>query len=126
MGELNHGARSKPKAKFKLVDVLTKHASHSKIPTSECPSADIVAINAMQVVQKMSKQASVKTFKGLADGFVRTWKKLVGLCRVVVIVFNTYYNISLKNSKRSGLLGNAVPVEFTVDHAFDISYTSLK
>ena len=68
MGELNHGA----KTKFKLVDVLTKHASHSKIPTSECPSADIVAINAMQVVQKMSKQASVKTFKGLADSFVRT------------------------------------------------------
>ena len=39
---------------------------------------------------------------------------------------DTYYDISLKNSTRSRRLGNAVPVEFTVDDAFDISDTSLK
>ena len=37
----------------KLVDVLTKHVSQSKISVSECPSVDIVTIGAMQMVQKM-------------------------------------------------------------------------
>ena len=69
-GGLNHGGE----AKSKLVDVLTKNVSHSKIPASECPGADIVAIDAMQVVQKMSKTASVKTFKYLGKCFARTWK----------------------------------------------------
>ena len=42
-GELNHG----DEAKSKLVDILIKHVSQSKIPASECPSADIVAIDAI-------------------------------------------------------------------------------
>ena len=50
----------------------------------------------------------------------------MGSCRVVVIAFDTYYNISLNNSTRCEHLGNAVLVEFTVDDAFDISDTSLK
>ena len=37
-------------AKSKLVDILTKHVNQSKIPASECPSADIVAIDATQLV----------------------------------------------------------------------------
>ena len=43
--------------------VLKKHVRQSKIPASECPGADIVAINAMQVAQKMSKPTSMKTFQ---------------------------------------------------------------
>ena len=50
----------------------------------------------------------------------------MGSCRVVVIAFDVYYDISLKSSTRSGRLGNAIPVEFTVDDTFDISDTSLK
>ena len=50
----------------------------------------------------------------------------MGSCCVVVIAFDTYYNISLKNSTRYGRLGNAVPVELTADDAFDISDPSLK
>ena len=62
-GELNHG----DEVKSKLVHVLTKHVSQSKILASECLGADIVAIDAMQVIQKMSNLASVKIFKGLGD-----------------------------------------------------------
>ena len=51
-GELNHGVE----AKSRLVDLLTKHVSQSKIPASECPGADIVAIDAMQVVHKFQSQ----------------------------------------------------------------------
>ena len=49
-----------------------------------------------------------------------------GSCCVVTTAFDTYYDISLKNSMQSGRLGNAVPVEFTVDDASNISYASLK
>ena len=122
-GELNHSA----KAKFKLVDVLTKHVNRSKISASECPSADIVAIDAIQVVQKMSKPAPVKaTFKDLEDVFCQDGEKFMGSCRVVIITFDTYYDISLKNFTPSRRLGNAVPLEFTVDDAFGISDASLK
>ena len=64
-GELNQC----DEAKSKLEDILTKHVSHSKIRLLECPGADIVAIGAMQVVQKILNLASVKTFKDLADVF---------------------------------------------------------
>ena len=80
----------------------------------------------MQVVQKMSKSASVETFKDLADVFRQDVEKLMGLFCVVVIMFDTYYDTSLKNSTRSVHLGYAVPVGFTVDDAFDISDTCLK
>ena len=72
----------------------------------------------------MSKSASVETFKDLADVFFQDVEKLMGLCHVVVITFDTY--TSLKNSRRSMRLGYAVPVGFTVDDAFDISGTCLK
>ena len=122
-GELNHSA----KGKSKLVDVLTKHVTQSKISASECPSADIVAIDAIQVVQKMSKPAPVKaTFKDLEDVFCQDGEKFMGSCRVVIITFDTYYDISLKNFTPSRRLGNAVPLEFTVDDAFGISDASLK
>ena len=52
----------------------------------------------MQVLQKISKLASVKTFKDLADVFCQDVGKLMGSCRVVVISFGTYYDVSLKNS----------------------------
>ena len=52
-GELNHG----DEVKSKLVDVLTEHISQSKILPSECLGADIVAIDTMQVIQKMSNPA---------------------------------------------------------------------
>ena len=80
-GELNRGG----KTKSKLVDVLTKHVSQSKIPASECPGADIVAIDAMQLVHKISKPVSVKTFKALMDVFCQDVEKLMGLCHVVII-----------------------------------------
>ena len=64
-GELNQC----DEAKSKLADILTNHVSQSKIPFLECPGADIVAIDAMQVVQKILNLASVKTFKDLADVF---------------------------------------------------------
>ena len=80
----------------------------------------------MQVVQKMSNPAWVKTFKDLAGMFCQDLEELFGSCRVVVIAFDTYYDISLKSSTQSGRLGNAVPVKFTVDDAFDISGASLK
>ena len=93
----------------------------------KCPGADIVAIDTMQVVQKqISMPATVKTFKDLGDIFCQDIKKLMGSCCVGTIAFDTYYNISLKKSVRSGRLGNAVPVEITVDDAFDISDASLK
>ena len=66
----------------------------------------------------MSKPALVKTFKDV--------EKLMGSCRVVINAFNTCYNISLKNWKQSRCLGDAAPVKFTVDDAFDISDVSLK
>ena len=44
----------------------------------------------MQEVQKMSKPASVKTFKDLVDMFCQDVKKLMESCRVVVIAFDTY------------------------------------
>ena len=108
-GELNHGGG----AKYKLVNVLAKHVSQPKTPASKCPGADIVSIDTIQVVQKMSKPALVKTFKDV--------EKLKGSCRAVVNAFDTYYDIYLKNCKRSGCLGDAAPVELTVDDAFDIS-----
>ena len=92
----------------------------------ECSDADIVAIDEMQLVEKISNPASVKNFKELADVFCQGVEKLMGSCRVVLIAFDVYYDISLKNSTRSGRLGNAIPVEFTVDDTFDISDTSLK
>ena len=72
-----------------------------------------MSIDTIQVVQKMSKPALVKTFKDV--------EKLKGSCRAVVNTFDTYYDIYLKNCKRSGCLGDAAPVELTVDDAFDIS-----
>ena len=120
-GVLNHSG----KAKSKLVDVLAKHVNQSKAPASECPG-DILAIDTMQVVPKMSKPASMKTFKNMANMFCQDVEKLMRSCRVAVTAFDTYYSISLKNSTQSGRLGNAVPVEFTVDDAFDISDASLK
>ena len=53
-------------------------------------------------------------------------EELMGSCRVIVIAFDTYYDISLKNSTSSWFLGNAVHVEFTLDNAFDISDASFK
>ena len=50
----------------------------------------------------------------------------MGLCCVVVIAFDTYYDISLKNSTRPERLRNVVPVEFTVDNFFATSDASLK
>ena len=54
-GGLNHGGE----VKSKLVDVLKKHVSKSKIPSSECPGADIVTIGAMRVVQEMYVKVSI-------------------------------------------------------------------
>ena len=85
-----------------------------KISASECPSVDIVTIGAMQMVQKT-----------LADVFCQDVEELMGSGCVVVIAFDTYYDIFRKNSWWSGRLGNAVPVEFNLDHAFDISDASL-
>ena len=62
-GELNHD----DEAKSKIVDILIKHVNQSKIPASECPGADIVAIGTMQIVQKMLNPASVKTFENSTD-----------------------------------------------------------
>ena len=58
--------------------------------------------------------------------FCQDLEELFGSCRVVVIAFDTYYDISIKSSTQSGRLGNAVLVEFTVDDAFDINDASLK
>ena len=49
-----------------------------------------MAVDAMQVVQKISKPASVKIFKYLADVFCQDVIKLMGSCRVVVIAFDSY------------------------------------
>ena len=121
-GELNHG----DEAKSKLVDILTKHVSQSKILASERPSAYIVIIDAKQMVQKMSNPASVKTFKDSTNELCQDIEKLMGSCRVDVIAFDTYYNISIKNFTPSGRLGNAVPVEFTLNDAFNIRDASFK
>ena len=93
-GKLNDG----DEGKSKLLDISTKHISLLKIPASECPGADIVAIDAIQMVQKMSNSASEKTFKDLADVFCRDVEELMGSCRVVVIAFDTNCDISLMNS----------------------------
>ena len=53
-------------------------------------------------------------------------EELMGSCRVIIIAFDTYYDISLKNSTSSWFLGNAVHVEFTLGNAFDISDASFK
>ena len=58
--------------------------------------------------------------------FCQDLEELFGSCRVVVIALDTYYDISLKSFTQSGRLGNAVPVKFTVDDAFDINGASLK
>ena len=93
-GKLNDG----DEGKSKLLDISTKHISQFKIPASECPGADIVAIDTIQMVQKMSNPASEKTFKDLTDVFCRDVEELMGSCRVVVIVFDTNCDISLMNS----------------------------
>ena len=120
--ELNHG----DEAKSKLIGILAKHVSQFKVPSSKCPHVDIVAIDGMQVVQKMSNPAWVKIFKDLVGMFCQDLEELFGSCRVEVIAFDTYYDISIKSSTQSGRLGNAVLVEFTVDDAFDINDASLK
>ena len=84
--EVNLGS----KAKSKLLDLLTNHVSQSKISVSEYPGGDIVAVDAMQVVQKISKPVSVKMFKYLAGVFCQDVIKLMGSCRVVVIAFDSY------------------------------------
>ena len=108
-GELNHG----DEVKSKLVDVLRKHVSQSKILASECLGADIVAIDAMQVIQKMSNPSSVKIFKGLGDKS--------GCARAQEIMQRGRHCVA-----QSGYLGNTISVEFSVDDAFDISNASLK
>ena len=74
----------------------------------------------------MSNPASVKTFKDSTNEFCQDIEKLMGSCRVDVIAFDTYYNISIKNFTPSGRLGNAVPVEFTLNDAFNIRDASFK
>ena len=49
------------------------------------------------------------------DVFCLDVEELMGSCHLVVIAFDTYYDISLKNSTQSGRLGNAIPVEFNAD-----------
>ena len=71
------------------------------------------------------KPASVKTLKDLTNVFHQDVEKLTGSCRVVIIAFQTYYDISLKNSTRSGRPRNAVLVEFAVDNAFGTIDASL-
>ena len=56
--------------------------------------------------------------------FCQDLEELFGSCRVVVIAFDAYYDISIKSSTQSGRLGNAILVEFTVDDAFDINDAS--
>ena len=58
--------------------------------------------------------------------FCQDVEELMESCYVVVIAFDTYYDIFLKNFRWSGRLGNAVPVEFNLDDAFDISDASLQ
>ena len=87
VGELNHS----DEGKSKLIDILAKHVSHSKIPAS----AYIKTMEAIQVVKKMSNPPSMKTFKYLADMFCQDVEELIGSCRVVVIEFSTYYDIEL-------------------------------
>ena len=85
-GEVNLGA----KAKSNLLDLLINHVSQSKISVSVYPGEDIVAIDAMQVVQKISKPASVKIFKYLVSVFCRDVIKLMVSCHVVFIAFDFY------------------------------------
>ena len=49
----------------------------------------------MQVVQKISKSTSVKTFENLADVFCQDIEKLMGLFCVVVITFDIYYLLGI-------------------------------
>ena len=80
----------------------------------------------MQVVHKLTKTPSTKTFRDFANSFNAEIDILISSASSVVVAFDTYLDVSLKDAVRSYRIGKTIPVQYAVNDYFDNEKLSLK
>ena len=86
-GELNNGGDGKSE----LVDIICKSVVNAKIKAAQDKdNFDLVAIDAMQVLYKLTKTSYVKTFRDFANLFNAAITALTSSAYSVVVAFDTY------------------------------------
>ena len=122
-GELNNGGDGKSE----LVDIICKSVVNAKINAAQDKdNFDLVPIDAMQVLYKLTKTSYVKTFRDFANLFNAAITALTSSAYSVVVAFDTYLEESLKDTVRKQRVGKSVPVQYAVNDTFDIAKLSLK
>ena len=98
-----------------MVDIC-KSVVNAKINAAQDKdNFDLVAIDAMQVLYKLTKTSYVKTFRDFANLFNAAITALTSSAYSVVVAFDTYLEESLKDAVRKQRVGKTVPVQYAVN-----------
>ena len=116
-GKVKHGGTGRSK----LVHAILKDILDAKLDISNITESYIIAVDAMQVIQKLEKDPRVTIFADLRQIFIRRIDTIRATCCVIVVAFNTYQNSSLKGATRKERKGKQVPMQYTVRGNADIT-----
>ena len=85
------------------------------------PEVDIVVFDAMSELNRLKKTGDIKKFKYIADTFICIIERKVLSASTVIVSFDTYQDISLKERTRERRKNNAIAIEYEAADCTDIS-----